>query len=135
MVDRRLLLAGAGALALIAGMRWLRATDVEAASSFELQKSDSEWRATLSKAQYEVLRLHRTEVPGSSPLNGEKRKGTFACAGCDLALADGDRELVRRRYRCRRQPCHGNERKHKPGGMQHGRVSFPRVACWKYARR
>ena len=64
MIDRRLLLAGAGALALVAGLRWLRATDVEAASSFELQKSDSEWRAVLSKAQYEVLRLHRTEVPG-----------------------------------------------------------------------
>jgi len=41
MVDRRLLLAGARALALIAGMRWLRATDVEAATSFEVQKSDS----------------------------------------------------------------------------------------------
>jgi len=37
-----------------------------------------------------------------------------------LALADSDRELVRRRYRCRHQPCHGNERKHEPGGMQHG---------------
>ena len=81
MIDRRLLLAGAGALALVVGLRWMRATDVEAASSFELQKSDSEWRAVLSKAQYEVLRLHRTEVPGSSPLNHEKRKGTFACAG------------------------------------------------------
>ncbi len=90
MVDRRLLLAGAGALALIAGMRWLRATDVEAASSFELMKSDSEWRAALSKAQYEVLRLHRTEIPGSSALNGEKRKGTFLCAGCDLALFSSD---------------------------------------------
>jgi peptide-methionine (R)-S-oxide reductase len=37
-----------------------------------------------------VLRLHRTEIPGSSPLNGEKRKGTFACAGCDLALFSSD---------------------------------------------
>ena len=90
MVDRRLLLAGAGALALIAGMRWLRATDVEAATSFEVQKSDSEWRALLSKAQYEVLRLHRTETPGSSPLNHEKRKGVFACAGCDLPLFSSD---------------------------------------------
>jgi peptide-methionine (R)-S-oxide reductase len=71
-------------------MRLLRATDVEAASSFELQKSDSEWRTVLSKAQYDVLRLHRTEIPGSSPLNGEKRKGTFACAGCDLALFSSD---------------------------------------------
>ena len=90
MIDRRLLLAGAGALALVAGLRWMRATDVEAASSFELQKSDSEWRAVLSKAQYEMLRLHRTEVPGSSPLNHEKRKGTFACAGCDLPLFSSD---------------------------------------------
>jgi len=88
MVDRRLLLAGA--LALIAGVRWLRATDVEAATSFEVQKSDSEWRALLSKAQYEVLRLHRTETPGSSPLNHEKRKGVFACAGCDLPLFSSD---------------------------------------------
>jgi peptide-methionine (R)-S-oxide reductase len=86
MIDRRLLLAGAGAVALLAALRWLQGSDVEAAGSFEIQKSDGEWRAVLSKAQYEVLRLHRTETPGSSPLNGEKRKGTFACAGCDLPL-------------------------------------------------
>ena len=86
MIDRRLLLAGAGAVALLASLRWLQGSDVEAAGSFEIQKSDGEWRAVLSKAQYEVLRLHRTETPGSSPLNGEKRKGTFACAGCDLPL-------------------------------------------------
>jgi len=33
-----------------------------------------------------VLRLHHTEIPGSSPLNAEKRKGTFACAACELPL-------------------------------------------------
>src|SRR5712691_6111614 len=86
MVDRRLLLAGAGAVALLAGLRWLQGSDVEAAAAFEIQKSDSEWRAVLTKAQYDVLRLHRTEIPGSSPLNQEKRKGVFACAGCDLPL-------------------------------------------------
>ncbi|MEA2950349.1 MAG: peptide-methionine (R)-S-oxide reductase [Alphaproteobacteria bacterium] len=86
MIDRRLLLAGAGALALLAGFRWLQGSDVEAAGSFEISKTDGEWRGILTKAQYEVLRLHRTEIPGSSPLNAEKRKGTFACAACDLAL-------------------------------------------------
>jgi peptide-methionine (R)-S-oxide reductase len=86
MVDRRLLLAGAGAVAVLAGMRWLQGGDVEAANTFEIQKSDSEWRRILTKPQYEVLRLHRTETPGSSPLNDEKRKGTFFCAGCDLPL-------------------------------------------------
>src|ERR687887_611666 len=86
MVDRRVLLAGAGGLALLAGWRWMQSTDVEAAGTFEIQKSDSEWRAILSKPQYEVLRLHRTETPGSSPLNDEKRKGTFVCAGCELPV-------------------------------------------------
>ena len=90
MVYRRLLLAGAGALALLAGARWLQGDDLEAAGAFEVQKSDSEWRRTLTKPQYEVLRLHRTEIPGSSPLNQEKRKGLFACAGCELPLFSSD---------------------------------------------
>jgi peptide-methionine (R)-S-oxide reductase len=86
MVDRRLLLAGAGAAALIVALRWLGDSDVATAGAFEIEKSDSEWRRILTKPQYEVLRLHRTEVPGSSPLNHESRKGTFACAGCELPL-------------------------------------------------
>jgi peptide-methionine (R)-S-oxide reductase len=86
MVDRRLLLAGVGAIAVLAGARWLQGDDLEAAGSFEVQKSDSEWRRILTKPQYEVLRLHRTESPGSSPLDQEKRKGTFSCAACDLPL-------------------------------------------------
>lgn len=86
MVDRRLLLAGGAALAAIAAVRWFDGPQVEAAAGFEIEKSDSEWRRILSKPQYEVLRLHRTEIPGSSPLNGEKRKGTFACAACALPL-------------------------------------------------
>ena len=90
MVDRRLLLAGAGAVALLAGLRWLQGGNAEAAGPFEIEKSDSEWRRILSKPQYEVLRLHRTEIPGSSPLNQEKRKGVFACAGCALPLFSSD---------------------------------------------
>jgi peptide-methionine (R)-S-oxide reductase len=86
MIDRRLLLAGAGALATLAGLRWMQGSDVEAADAFEIRKSENEWRRILTKPQYEVLRLHRTEVPGSSPLNSEHRKGTFSCAGCGLAL-------------------------------------------------
>ena len=86
MIDRRLILTGAGVLATLAGLRWLQGNDVEAAGSFEIQKSDSEWRRILTKPQYEVLRQHRTETPGSSPLNHEHRKGTFSCTGCDLAL-------------------------------------------------
>ena len=86
MLDRRLLLGGVGALAVIVGLRWLLGANVEAAGSFEIEKSDSEWRRILTKAQYDVLRRHHTERPGSSPLNHEHRKGIFACAGCDLPL-------------------------------------------------
>ena len=86
MLDRRLLLGGVGALAAILGLRWLLGGGVEAAGSFEVEKSDSEWRRILTKPQYDVLRQHGTERPGSSPLNHEHRKGTFSCAGCDLPL-------------------------------------------------
>ena len=52
----------------------------------EVQKTDEEWRATLSPTQYEVLRQHGTEMRGTSQLNLEKRDGTFHCAGCGAAL-------------------------------------------------
>jgi peptide-methionine (R)-S-oxide reductase len=86
MLNRRVFLIGAGGLALVAGARWMQGMEVEAATVFEIQKTDTEWRRLLTKAQFDVLRLHRTEIPGSSPLNQEKRKGLFACAGCDLPL-------------------------------------------------
>src|ERR1700694_1959891 len=51
-----------------------------------VNKTDDEWRKTLTPEQYNVLREHGTERPGSSSLNQEKRKGKFVCAGCDLPL-------------------------------------------------
>ena len=87
MLNRRTLLGGVGAIALAAGLRWLMESDhAGAGQAFEVAKDDGEWRRLLTKAQYDVLRLHRTEIPGSSPLNREKGKGVFACAGCDLPL-------------------------------------------------
>jgi peptide-methionine (R)-S-oxide reductase len=86
MVSRRLLLAGVGGVAVLAATRWMQGANVEAAGSFEIEKSDAEWRRLLSSAQYNVLRRQGTEQPYSSALNAEKRKGTFACAGCDLPL-------------------------------------------------
>jgi peptide-methionine (R)-S-oxide reductase len=54
--------------------------------SFPVEKTDEEWRETLSPKQYEVLRQHGTELRGTSPLNAEKREGTFFCAGCGQEL-------------------------------------------------
>ena len=50
--------------------------------------SDAEWQKRLSSPQYDVLRREGTERAGSSPLNTEKRKGRYHCAGCDLPLFD-----------------------------------------------
>jgi peptide-methionine (R)-S-oxide reductase len=48
--------------------------------------ADDEWRKRLTPEQYYVLRKHGTERAGTSPLNREKRAGTFACAGCQQDL-------------------------------------------------
>jgi peptide-methionine (R)-S-oxide reductase len=56
--------------------------------SRELPKTDEEWRKALAPEQYRVLRHEATEAPGSSPLNHEKRRGSFVCAGCDLPIFD-----------------------------------------------
>ncbi len=56
--------------------------------TFPVQKSDAEWKKELDPQQYQVLRHHATERPGSSPLNFEKRKGEFRCAGCGAPLFD-----------------------------------------------
>ena len=90
MTSRRVMLLGVSAVAL-AGV-WRLASDGSAAPAgkFEIEKSDEEWRRLLTPAQYSVLRKHGTERPGSSALNHEKRKGTFACAGCALPLFSSD---------------------------------------------
>lgn len=50
------------------------------------QLPESEWQRRLSREAFAVLRRDATERPFSSPLNQEKRVGTFLCAGCRLPL-------------------------------------------------
>ena len=56
------------------------------AQSFPVTRSDAEWRAMLTPEQYQVMRRHGTERPGSCALLHEKRAGTFFCAGCESPL-------------------------------------------------
>jgi peptide-methionine (R)-S-oxide reductase len=82
-MDRRTFLTAASALALAPGAVF--AADRYAASPWR-RLSDADWKKRLPSASYDVLRHEATETPGTSPLLNEHRKGTFACAGCGLAL-------------------------------------------------
>ncbi len=84
-MNRRILLSGVSALfgASVFGLP-------ARAENFEVTLTEAEWRARLSPQAFAVLREEDTERAGSSPLDREKRKGIFHCAGCDLPLYSSD---------------------------------------------
>jgi len=85
MITRRSLLAGS-AVGLVA----LGGAGARASEKFAVTYSDAEWRQRLTADQYAVLRESDTEAPFTSALLHEKRRGTFACAGCELDLFSSD---------------------------------------------
>jgi peptide-methionine (R)-S-oxide reductase len=89
MTRRELFAAVASAIAGVSAWRWWAGSDAEA-KTFEVTRTDAEWRAQLTSAQFDVLRGHGTERAFTSPLDREKRKGMFACAGCGLELFSSD---------------------------------------------
>jgi peptide-methionine (R)-S-oxide reductase len=92
MVTRRLLLASTALLLATAAVSswWDGAPPAEESpvddTAFEVTHADTEWRKLLTADQYAVLRQSATERPFSSPLLHERRRGDFACAGCNLDL-------------------------------------------------
>ena len=85
MDDRRTflgLVGAAGAGVLLFG----RSSDAGAVARFPVRHSDAEWRRLLGGQRYKILRQAGTEVPFTSPLNKEHRRGTFVCAGCGHKL-------------------------------------------------
>jgi peptide-methionine (R)-S-oxide reductase len=92
MINRRaLFVAGVAFSALAVSVRFGRSQTMSTTETIDYRKlSDMDWRQRLTADQYMILRHHGTERPGSSPLNKEKRKGTFTCAGCDLPLFSSD---------------------------------------------
>jgi peptide-methionine (R)-S-oxide reductase len=56
------------------------------AKTYPVTRTDAEWRALLTPEQYQVMRQHGTERPGSCALLHEKRAGTFKCVGCEQPL-------------------------------------------------
>ncbi len=84
-MTRRNFIAALGGL--IAMQRGIEAAAADASPKIEkLVLSEDEWRKRLAPEQFAVLRQEATERAGSSPLDHEKRKGQFVCAGCALPL-------------------------------------------------
>jgi peptide-methionine (R)-S-oxide reductase len=59
-------------------------------TSEKIQKSDAEWRASLTPEQYHVLRQKGTERPWTGTLTQNKATGEYACAGCGAVLFGSD---------------------------------------------
>ena len=87
-LNRATLLRSFGAAAVLAGAGLARfgAANAAGPQTFEVHFTAEQWRTRLGPQRYNILREAGTEPAGSSPLDQEHRRGTFACAGCDLAL-------------------------------------------------
>lgn len=83
--SRRTILAWIGAGAALPFAAGCGGAPAEA-KAFPIRHDEAEWRRRLTPRQFRILREAGTEPPYSSALNKEKRKGTFACAGCGNAL-------------------------------------------------
>ena len=86
-IDRRGLLGGAGlALAGLAVMRWPAPAASAAQGRYAVTRTPAEWKRLLGSQRFAILRQAGTERAYSSPLDKEKRKGLFVCAGCAQPL-------------------------------------------------
>ena len=83
--SRRLFLGSAEAGLALPLLGGCGATPAQA-KSYRITKTEAEWRAKLTKGEFYILRDAGTERAYTSPLNKEKRKGTFVCAGCGNRL-------------------------------------------------
>jgi peptide-methionine (R)-S-oxide reductase len=91
-LHRRALLAGAASVAVLALSPGRgRADQMTTTDTIDFKAlSKADWKKRLTPAQYDILREEGTERAFTSPLDHEKRHGTFACAGCDLPLFSSD---------------------------------------------
>ena len=90
MQRRQLLSVVAAGLGLGPLLLWLERENSAPARAaevnFPVHKTEDEWRRALPRERFRILREHATEPPFSSPLDHEKRTGTFTCAGCGHPL-------------------------------------------------
>ena len=87
-LDRRFFLglSGAGIVAGTLALATGGSSSTASAASFEVRRSDADWKRRLGPQRFNILRRHGTERAFTSPLLKEHRQGIFACAGCGLPL-------------------------------------------------
>jgi peptide-methionine (R)-S-oxide reductase len=84
-IHRRTVIAAAGIAAAMPFVAACGVSEVQA-KAWKVSKTEAQWRKILTRDQYFILREAGTERAFSHPLNKERRKGTFTCAGCSNAL-------------------------------------------------
>lgn len=91
-VGRRGFLRGGAAMALATGAVHTSspasAGETSTDFTYEIVKSEADWRKHLSIMEYKVLRENDTELPHTSPLVKEAREGTYSCKACELEIYD-----------------------------------------------
>lgn len=92
--DRRTIISGtlaaAGAYGVLSLSGLFNNANARSGGSFKVTRTPEEWKRQLGPTRHRILRLAGTERAFSSPLNKEKRKGVFVCAGCNLGLYGSD---------------------------------------------
>ncbi|QFT76496.1 peptide-methionine (R)-S-oxide reductase MsrB [Erythrobacter sp. THAF29] len=84
--SRRRFLASAATAFAMPVLASCGGTPAQARGDFPIRKSEAQWRKILTRAEYRILREAGTERAFSHPLNKEKRKGVYKCAGCGNRL-------------------------------------------------
>jgi peptide-methionine (R)-S-oxide reductase len=92
VMDRRAFVRGLGILGAVTAVSAGAQTQSVTLEILPLNLPDAEWKKRLSPQAYRILRREDTEYPYTSPLLNEKRKGVFACVGCDLKLFDSSKK-------------------------------------------
>ncbi|PVA11412.1 peptide-methionine (R)-S-oxide reductase [Pelagivirga sediminicola] len=85
-MDRRHFFTGAAIAAGSAAIFGRMGVPARAEGTFEVTRTEAEWREMLSEMEYAVMREEATERAGSSPLDKNYADGTYLCRGCDLPL-------------------------------------------------
>ncbi|MBV7258703.1 peptide-methionine (R)-S-oxide reductase MsrB [Erythrobacter crassostreae] len=80
--SRRRFISSAAIAASLPVLAGCGAAPAQARKDFRIRRTEAQWRRQLTRSEFRILRDAGTERAWTSPLNKEKRKGVYKCAGC-----------------------------------------------------